>query len=449
MTGAAAFDAAPTSASDGRPFDMHRSDVNVGDGPVSDGPVTIAIVGAGNRGADVYAERCAKHPDLARVVAVAEPDPERRQRFAHRHGLGTDAVHATWQALFGRGRIADAVIIATPDTEHVSPAKAALALGYEVLLEKPIAPTLEGVRDLARFAATAPGRVTVAHVLRHAPFFATLKALVAGGRVGDLVQIVHTENVGYWHFAHSYVRGTWRREADASPMLLAKACHDLDLIRWLVDRPCERVASFGGLRHFRAANAPAGSTERCLDGCAVERSCPYSARRIYLERFGGAARWPNTVVVADPTPERVERALRSGPYGRCVYRCDNDVADHQTVALSFQGGVDAALVVSAFTEANTRTVHLMGTRGELHGVMERGVIEVHDFTTRSTERVSVEAEEGHRGADEALLLDFLARARGAATGPALTDLGTSIESHLIAFAAEEARHARIGAAVTD
>lgn len=434
MTGAEAVDGAPASASDVNP---------------SDAPVTIAIIGAGNRGADVYAEGCAKHPDLARIVAVAEPDPEKRQRFALRHRLGAGAVHATWQDLFGGGRVANAVVIATPDAEHVAPAKAALALGYDVLLEKPIAPTLEGVRELARFEATARGRVTVAHVLRHAPFFATLKALVASGRIGDLVQVVHTENVGYWHFAHSYVRGNWRKEADASPMLLAKACHDLDLIRWLVDRPCERVASFGGLHHFRTANAPVGSTERCLDGCAVERACPYSARRIYLERFGGEARWPNTVVVADPTPERVERALRSGPYGRCVYRCDNDVADHQTVALSFQGGVVAALVVSAFTEANTRTVHLMGTNGEIHGAMEHGDLEVHDFATGSTERVSVAAEEGHRGADEALLLDFLARVRRPTSGRAPTSLGVSIESHLMAFAAEEARQARVGVAPTD
>ena len=415
----------------------------------SDAPVTVAIVGAGNRGADVYAETCARHPRLGRVVAVAEPRPDQRQRFAARHGLEANATHVTWQALFDQGRIADAVIIATPDAEHVAPAKAALALGYDVLLEKPIAPTLAGVRELARFAATAPGRVTVAHVLRHAPFFATLKSLVAGGRIGHLVQVVHTENVGHWHFAHSYVRGNWRREADASPMLLAKACHDLDLVRWLVDRPCERVASYGGLHHFRPEHAPAGSTERCLDGCAVERTCPYSAKRIYLERFGGQARWPNTVLTSDPTPERVEHALRSGPYGRCVYRCDNDVADHQTVALSFRGGVDAALVVSAFTEANTRSMHLMGTRGEIRGVMEHGVLEVTDFATGVTERVTVPAESGHGGADETLLLDFLARVRAPSTGPSPTDLAVSIESHLMAFAAEEARHARVGVAVSE
>ena len=189
---------------------------------MSDGPVTVAIVGAGNRGADVYAEACSRHPRLARVAAVAEPDTDKRERFAVRHALDESATHATWQALFDRGRIADAVVIATPDGEHVEPAKAALTLGYDVLLEKPIAPTLEGVRDLARFATTVPGRVTVAHVLRHAPFFATLRSLVAGGRIGDLVQIVHTENVGYWHFAHAYVRGTCAGKPTPAPCFSRK-----------------------------------------------------------------------------------------------------------------------------------------------------------------------------------------------------------------------------------
>jgi len=410
------------------------------------GPVTLAVVGAGNRGADVYAEACLRYPAEGRVVAVAEPDRARRERLARRHGVDADRCFARWEDLFAQDRVADAVVVATPDAHHVAPAAAALALGYHVLLEKPIAPTLEGVRELERAAETAPGRVTVAHVLRYDPFFATLKGLVAGGRIGDLVQIVHTENVGHWHFAHSYVRGNWRREADASPMLLAKACHDLDLLRWLVEAPCRKVASFGGRLHFRAERAPVGSTARCLDGCAVERSCPYSAKRIYLERFAGHAVWPNTVVVPDATPERVERALRDGPYGRCVYRCDNDVADHQTVMLSFEGGVDAALVVSAFTEANTRRVHVMGTHGEILGTMDGGALDLHDFAAGTRETVQVPAVVGHRHADEVLLRDFLARVRTGA-GPSRTDLSAAVDSHLMAFAAERARREGVGVAL--
>lgn len=408
-------------------------------------PVTLALIGAGNRGADIYGGYIRRADPDARITAVADPDPVRRERAAAAHGVAPERAFSSWQELLGRGRIADALIIATPDALHVEPAKAALALGYDILLEKPIAPTLAGVLELAEAARDAPGRITVAHVLRHARFFETLKRLLDDGRIGQLAHVQHTENIGHWHFAHSYVRGNWRREAEASPMILAKACHDLDVLRWLVGRPCERVASYGGLRHFRRENAPAGSTDRCTGGCAVERVCPYSAIRIYLERFEARPTWPNTVLTPEPDPASLLEALREGPYGRCVYRSDNDVADHQTVSLRFEGGVAASLTVSAFTEENTRTLHLMGSHGEIHGHMDRGELILHDFAhgTRETIEVPVTAE-GHLEADEGLMRDFLARLRGGATGPAPTDLEASIESHLMAFAAERARGQGVG-----
>ena len=389
---------------------------------------------------------------------MAEPDPDRRARFGDRHALPAHARYDGWASLLAEPRLADALVLATPDALHLEPAQQALARGYHLLLEKPIAPTLDEVNQLAQAAQDASTTITVAHVLRYAPFFARVAALLREGRIGDLVTVQHTENIGHWHFAHSYVRGNWRREADASPMLLAKACHDLDLLRWLVGRTCTRVASYGGLRHFRADQAPEGSTERCSDGCAVERACPYSALRIYLERFGGTDGWPASVVTPDPTPERLRSALETGPYGRCVYRCDNDVADHQVVALDF-AGIAATLTVSAFTERNTRTTHLMGTHGELHGHMETGEIVIEDFTrgTREVEIVSggpqggadggadggaqLGAQDGaHGGGDVGLVLDFVARLRGERTGPAASDLATSLESHRIAFAAERSRH---------
>lgn len=402
-------------------------------------PVTLALVGAGNRGAGVYGAYALRHPDEARVVAVADADPARRQRAAGQHGLPGSLTFGAWEDLLSRPQLADAVVIATPDALHVEPVKTALAQGYQVLLEKPIAPTLEGVLQVAKVARATPGRVTVAHVLRYADFFQRLKRLLDEGRIGRLMQLQHTENIGHWHFAHSFVRGNWRREELSSPMILAKACHDLDLLRWLVGRPCERVASFGGLTHFRPENAPPGATERCSDGCAVERSCPYSAQRIYLERFGAAPGWPNDVVSIDPDPERLRLALAQGPYGRCVYHCDNDVADQQTVALGFAGGASASLTVSAFTETSTRTVHVMGSHGEVHGHMERGELLLHDFASGRSELIRSHAGRGHREADEALMRDFIARLRGGATGPALTDLEASVESHFMAFAAERAR----------
>lgn len=403
-------------------------------------PSTIALIGAGNRGADVYAEQILRFPSLAKVVAVAEPDAVRRERTAARHAVPVSRQFESWTDLFAHGRLADAVIIATPDKEHVRPAIAALELGYEILLEKPIAPNLKGVLEVARAASGAAGRITVAHVLRHSHFFSTLKRLLAEGRIGELITIQHTENIGYWHFAHSFVRGNWRREATSSPMLLAKACHDLDLLRWLVGRPCKRVASHGGLAHFHNGNAPKGSTERCTGGCAVERTCPYSAIRIYLEAFAAEPGWPNSVLTPTPNHESVLAALETGPYGRCVYRSDNDVADHQTVSLEFEGGVTAAMSVSAFTKEVTRSVHLMGAHGEIYGQMERGELIINDFRHGTTETVRVPVTgEGHAEADQGLIENFVTRLRGGASGPALTDLGASIDSHLMAFAAERAR----------
>ncbi len=412
-------------------------------------PVTLALVGAGNRGASVYGAYALRHPDEARVVALAEPDRVRRERVAAAHGISAETAFGDWPELFAAGRLADAVVIATPDALHPAAVKAALAVGYDVLLEKPIAPDLAGVLDVVTAARDASGKVTVAHVLRYTAFFRTLKGLLDEGRIGQLTHIQHTENIGHWHFAHSYVRGNWRKEAEASPMILAKACHDLDLIRWLVGRPCERLSSYGALSHFRSENAPAGSVERCTDGCVVERECPYSAPRIYLERFGGAPGWPNEVLTEAPNEHSVRRALETGPYGRCVYRCDNDVPDNQTVALSFEGGVSASLTVSAFTERNTRTVHLMGSHGEIIGDLERGELLVNDFKSGRSEVVRTVSGSGHVDGDDALMRDFLARLRGGAAGAGLTDLSVSVESHLMAFAAERARREGAGVAPSE
>ena len=401
-------------------------------------PISVAVVGAGNRGGDVYAQHLRGLRGAAEVVALADPSQERLDAVGDRHGVARELRFRDWRDLLERDRLADAVVIATPDLLHVEPAIAALERGYHLLLEKPIAPTLEGVRAIANAAARASGSVTVSHVLRYSELFATIKALLEAGRIGGLISVQHTENIGYWHFAHSYVRGNWRNEAGSSPMILAKACHDLDLLRWLVGTPCLSVSSYGGLHHFRRDQAPPGSTDRCVSGCEVERRCPYSAIRIYLERFEGRPGPPGSLV--EPAPEFVRQQLETGPYGRCVYRCDNDVVDHQVVAMQFDGGVSVNLTVSAFTEDNTRTIHLMGSHGEIRAHMGKGEIIVNDFSAGTQEIVQVmPSGQGHTGADEGLVRDFVARLRGDVTGPALTSLAASIESHEMAFAAEESR----------
>lgn len=407
--------------------------------------VRLAILGAGSRGIGTYGAYLLRRPDLAQIVAIADPRADRLHAAAQQHGLDPDHLYPSWDALLRREADLDAVIIATPDQLHLEPALAAIRRGLAVLLEKPICPTEPEVIRLKRAARRYRADVMVAHVLRYTPFFTRIKELLDRGVIGQLQVIRHTEQVGYWHFAHSYVRGNWRRAADASPMILAKACHDLDILRWLAGARCVGLNSFGRLGHFTAANAPDGATERCDQGCRVEPVCPYSAQRIYLERLPPADRWPHNVVSLDPTPEALAVALHDGPYGRCVYHCDNDVADHQVVSLRFANEVVANLTVSGFTRENTRTIHLMGSHGEIGGNFARNEITVTDFRIDDvrTSRLTVPPDSVHGGGDEGLLADFIARTRqrlrDGAADAALTSLDESIDSHLMAFAAEKSR----------
>lgn len=349
------------------------------------------------------------------------------------------------------------------DRDHVDPTLRALELGHHVLLEKPIAPTAEELHRLTVAARGSAGTVTVAHVLRYTPFFQTLRRLLDEGRIGELQGISHIENVAYWHFAHSYVRGNWHRTDQSSPMLLAKACHDIDILRWLVGSPCTTVASFGERRHFRAEHAPKGSTERCIDGCAVADTCPYNAERLYVDQLADVDGPPVTVVTNDTSVAGRRRALRLTDYGRCVYRMDNDVVDHQTAALRFGNGVTASLVVSAFTAWNTRTLTLMGSHGQITADMRSGRISLATFAdtpptvegrrTDETFQVGtgsqgvvdevIEAFSGHGGGDAGLMLDFTGRVRRWLSGEdveaAPSSLEESVESHLVAFAAERSR----------
>ncbi|NMA70919.1 MAG: Gfo/Idh/MocA family oxidoreductase [Firmicutes bacterium] len=427
-----------------------RAQAGGGGVPVAE-PVTLAVIGAGNRGGDVYAGWCLAHPDQARVVAVADPREARRNLVGDRHQIPPERRFARWEDLLAGPRLADGVIIATPDQLHVEPALRAMELGYDILLEKPIAPTREEVLKVARAAERLQdrgGSVTVAHVLRYTPFFSTLKGLLDAGRIGHVVSIQYTENIGYWHFAHSYVRGNWRREATSSPMILAKSCHDLDMLRWLVGRPWVRLASFGSLLHFRPEHAPPGAPERCIDGCPASESCPFDAVRFYVEALADSTGWPVSVITRDLSREGRLQALREGPYGRCVYRSDNDVVDHQVVSLEFAGGVTAAFTVCAFTEENTRTLKLMGTHGEIRGHLEKGELEVRSFVPQGTrgsgrEVLHVPAGAGHAGGDDGLMAAFVGRLRARKEGrvpeEALTSLAESLESHLMAFAAEASR----------
>jgi predicted dehydrogenase len=243
-------------------------------------PVTAILIGAGNRG-NIYADYALIHPGELNIIGVADQDAVRNGRFARKHSIIANNRFYNWEAVFEREKFADAVIIATPDQLHAAPCLRALDMGYDILLEKPIALTEEDCRLILDKVKTTGKIVGVCHVLRYSPYFRQLKEIIDAKTIGDIVSVQHMEPIGYAHMAHSYVRGNWHNSKKTSPIALAKSCHDTDILRWLINAPVEDVQCFGGLRLFTKENAPEGSTARCTDGCAAESTCPFSALQIY------------------------------------------------------------------------------------------------------------------------------------------------------------------------
>jgi len=403
--------------------------------------VEAVLVGAGMRGADVYGAYALAHPDRLRVVALAEPHPERREAMARAHRLAPGAVFDDWRPLLAAPRRAPVAIVASGDTEHAAPALAALERGHHLLLEKPMAPDpLDCIRVVE--AAERAGRaLQIGHVLRYTPFYETVHEIVAGGRLGRVLHVDMKEHVAYWHMAHSYVRGKFRNREVAAPIVLAKSCHDLDLLVWLVgDRPA-RVASFGGLDEYRPERAPEGAPPRCSDGCPVQERCPHDAVRFYAgpdETIAGLFPWRD--VSTDPSRAARLRALADGPYGRCVYRCDNDQPDHQVVAVEFEGGVSATFTVQGLGSHEERTLRVTGSLGELRGLLHGGVLEVTRHGALESERIEVRGSMlGHYGGDEGLLDHFTGAIARGASAEIRASGRQALESHLLGFAAEEAR----------
>lgn len=405
-------------------------------------PITVAIAGCGGRGQHTYARCQDKFEGRMKIVAAADILPDRLQQMRDKYGLTEDQCYASAEEMLKAGRLADILVIATPDRMHYAEAMEALRLDYHLLLEKPIAPTAEECRDIEKLALERGRFVVVGHVLRYTVFYQKLRELMHSGVIGETVSIQAIEKVCYWHQAHSFVRGNWRNAGESSCMILQKCCHDMDILLWLTDRHCKRVTSFGSLTHFKAENAPAGAPERCTDGCPAADTCPYNAERFYLGKIkAGDVGWPANILTVDLTEKGILEALRTGPYGRCAYRCDNDVVDHQVVNLELDGGLTVNFTMCAFTQTGGREIRVMGTMGEIVGNMETNTIEVRPFVGE-TETIDVTKLtndfSGHGGGD-ARLLDDLLRLVAGEEGSALTSISASVESHLVAFAAEESR----------
>ena len=404
-------------------------------------PVDAVLVGAGNRGHLAYGAYALQHPENLRFVAVADPDEGRRGRFADAHAIPPERQFRSWEDLADRPQLAPALINATQDRAHRQSALTLLAAGYDMLLEKPIAPTAEECLEVAHAAEVSGRLLQIAHVLRYAHFFRVIRDVVAAGRLGEIVSVDWRENLVYWHYAHSFVRGNWSNSGRSGPMILTKCCHDLDLLVWMFGA-CERIASFGSLTHFVASSVGSEIPARCLDGCPAADACPYYAPRLYLSRFQeNPNNFTVNAVTLERTAEGILRALATGPYGRCVYRCDNDVVDHQVVVLDFPSGFSATLTMQGASHVEGRTVRIDGRRATLLANESRHEIVVHDHLT-GEEIVShtPTGGGGHSGGDDRLISAFVAEVRqGGAHTDVLTSVREAVESHLMAFAAEQAR----------
>ncbi|WP_339316176.1 Gfo/Idh/MocA family oxidoreductase [Paenibacillus sp. FSL R10-2734] len=403
--------------------------------------ITAALLGAGGRGAVAYAPYALRFPDEIEFVAVAEPDAERREKFVGLYNLSEENTFLTWQQLLDGPKLADAILICTQDQMHFEPTIKALEKGYHVLLEKPMSNNPEECYVMGEYAKKYDRVFAVCHVLRYNDFFVNVKKLLEGGEIGSLMTIQHLENVGYWHQAHSFVRGNWRNSAESSPMILQKSCHDLDILSWLVGEECTKVSSFGYLSHFKEENAPVGAPQRCTDGCPVRDECAFYAPRFYLiDKNDWQGKYLRSYLTNDTSPEGIMKALREGPYGRCVYHCDNDVVDHQVVNLEFSNQVTASFVMNAFSNLSERIIRLYGTKGEIYGDMDRNVIQVTHFTSGITKEIRIPASDtGHGGGDDGIMKDFVALVQSGEGSHSRSSAVVSVQSHLMAFAAETSR----------
>jgi hypothetical protein len=402
--------------------------------PAPSKPVTAITCGAGNRG-NVYGNFAYEYPDMLDIVGVAEPIDIRNERYTQKHKIKDENRFKTWEDVFKRPKFADAIIITTPDNLHYGPCMRALEMGYDVLLEKPISPSEKECRDILAMAKKTGRIVAVCHVLRYAPYFVRLRELMHNGSIGNIISIQHLEPIEHIHMSHSFVRGNWHNSKQTTPIILAKSCHDLDILRWMIDKPVQSVHAFGSLDWFTSKNAPQGSTARCMDGCAVESTCPYSAMKIY---YHGRQR----TYVFDLPEDRSKHGdyileqLRKTNYGRCVYKMENDQPDHYISNILFDNNITASFSMEAFTSYEGRRTRVMGSHGDIVGDMNE--FKITDFRTGEV-RTWSQKSDGHGGGDWRLVANWVQAVDKRDASLLTSTIDASIESHLMGFAAEKSR----------
>lgn len=398
----------------------------------------LALLGAGQRGM-IYAEY-AYYKKNVEIAAVIDPNEERRKTAAEKFCIDEERQFSSAADFFAKGKICDAVILTTMDRDHFGHAMAAMDCGYDILLEKPISPDPKECMVIGQRAKELNRKIIVCHVLRYTNFFSKLKEIVDSGELGRIVAIQHSENVGNFHIAHSFVRGNWRRSDETSPIIMQKSCHDMDILIWLIGSEPKKVASFGRLSHFKEENAPAGSADRCLN-CKVAEKCQYNAVQAYMPVRGS---WPAVLLGSDQSEAGILKALETSPYGRCVYRCDNNVCDNQVTIIEFKNGVNVSFTLSGFTNRIFRSIKIMCEYGEINAEDDGDTIEITRFNSNSVDQTNkilirtAQVEGFHGGGDCLLMDDFIKNLEGG-NAECKTDIECSIESHILAYAAEQSR----------
>ena len=405
------------------------------------------LIGGGSRGT-TYTNIMLENPEKFKLVAVAEPIDARRETFKRKHNLADDMCFNSWEDILAKPKMADLAVICTLDEMHYEPAMKAIELGYDILLEKPVAQTAQECADIALAAERKGVKVLVCHVLRYTTFFKKIKEIVMNGIIGDVMSVIQVEAVGNIHQSHSYVRGNWHSEKETTPMLLAKSCHDIDIIQWIIDKPCKKVQSFGKLSHFHSGNAPEGSPVRCIDGgCPVEDTCPYNSKKLYYDDKENL--WFRDVCTRKnaktsiPTDEEVMESLTTTDYGLCVYHANNDVVDHQVVNMEFADDVTVSFTMNAFNQGG-RYMRIFGTKGELYAHGYEDCITVYTFEDSKQKKYPINAADesivgGHGGGDDGIINELYAYLDDNYNGFCAADIGISTKNHLIGFAAEKAR----------
>ena len=395
------------------------------------------LIGAGNRGM-TYGQWAVNHG--IEIAAVAELRPDRLKDAGDKLRVPENMRFSDGNDLLALGKIADAAIIATMDRDHYGHVMAALDCGYDILLEKPISPSARECMEIEEKANALGRKITVCHVLRYTNFFGTLKDIIDSGELGKVVAIKHSQNIGNFHMAHSFVRGNWRNDILSSPIIMQKSCHDLDILLWLTGKRCIKVAAFGSLSYFKESNAPEGSSDRCVN-CAVAENCRFNSWRCYQPTLGS---WPTEVVCLEQTEEALLHALKTGPYGRCVYRCDNNVCDHMSIIMEFEDGVTATFSLTAQTSACHRNIHIMCEDGEIIADDgQRQIVVKHHISSQaetfSDRIINIRTNaSGHGGGDAGIMEDFAASLKETAA-ETRSSISRSVESHLMACAIEQSR----------